>query len=106
MKRRTLEHPQHQAGVTPQMGVDAYREAAAAIRAYARGDNPGTYTLLANTEAPRHVAAALTTLAVTLARRAGLDDAQLDQLLTDITTDVFDAILDSLVPAAGEVRDA
>lgn len=93
--------------LTADLGIDAYRDAIAAVRACASEDHQGLYAVLDGTDAPRHVAAALVTLVVMVCRRCGLDNVQITALMSEMTTDIFDAILDTLaVRSPGPVTDA
>ncbi len=78
----------------PALGIDAFRDAAAAVRCLAAGDGEGVHAVLAGTDAPRHVAYALAVITVTVCRRGGLDEGGIAGLLADITSDASDCILD------------
>ncbi|MGC0317309.1 hypothetical protein [Kitasatospora acidiphila] len=91
-----------QAFLEPAIGVDAYRDAAAAIRCLAADDGEGLHAVLAGTDAPRHVAGALASIAYLICRRGGLDAAGIDQLLGEISGSAADAILDQPRPRAGK----
>lgn len=82
----------------PAIGIDAYRDAAAAIRCLATSDGVGLHAVLAGTDAPRHVACALASIAYLVCRRGGLDAAGIDQLLGEIGGSAADAILDQPRP--------
>lgn len=100
-------HPGAGEPLTVDLGVDCYRDASAVVRAYANGDCEGAYAVLTGTDAPRHLAAALATVVVMVAKRGGLNTAQITEWMNDITSDVTDAILDHCAPAATtEVPDA
>lgn len=76
------------------LGIDAFRDAAAAVRCLAAGDGEGVHAILAGTDAPRHVAWALNVIAVTICRRGGLDEAGIAALFTEITGFASDSLLD------------
>ncbi|MFC9637145.1 hypothetical protein ACFTZF_01175 [Streptomyces mirabilis] len=80
--------------LAPSAGIDAFRDAAAAVRAFAADDGEGLRAILDGTDAPRHVASALAGIAVYICRRGGLDDAGIAALLAEFTTDASDVILD------------
>jgi hypothetical protein len=82
----------------PAIGIDAFRDAAAAVRAFAAGDGEGLSAILDGTDAPRHVASALAGIAVYVCRRGGLDDAGIAALLTEVTGCASDFILDQKRP--------
>ena len=84
----------------PELGIDAFRDAAAAVRCLAAGDGEGVHAILAGTDAPRHVAGALLVITFLTCRRGGLDNAGIVALLAEITADAFDFILDQPRSAA------
>lgn len=82
----------------PAIGIDAFRDAAAAVRCLAAGDGEGVHAILAGTDAPRHVAWALNIIAVHVCHRGGLDDAGIAALLAEVTGCASDYILDQKRP--------
>ena len=78
----------------PSVGVDALRDAVAAIRCIAAGDGPGFGAVLNGTDQPRQVAAAMAAIASVVCRRVGLDDAGLSRLLNQVSSEVTDFLLD------------
>ncbi|MFJ5027767.1 hypothetical protein ACIQB5_06660 [Streptomyces sp. NPDC088560] len=84
--------------LAPALGIDAFRDAAAAVRAFAADDGEGLRAILDGTDAPRHVASALAGIAVYICRRGGLDDAGIAALLTEVTGCASDYILDQKRP--------
>ncbi|WP_269858737.1 hypothetical protein [Streptomyces sp. RPT161] len=86
--------------IAPALGIDAFRDAAAAIRCLSAADGEGVHAILSGTDAPRHVAFALATIAVAICRRGGLDDAGITALLAEIIGTASDLILDQASPDA------
>lgn len=84
----------------PEIGFPACRDALAAVRALWAGDAQGVHAVLANCEAPRHVAWFLTIFSVQVCRRGGLDDAGLDVLLGELRHLVADFLLDQRRPGS------
>ncbi|MBY8885161.1 hypothetical protein K7472_09930 [Streptomyces sp. PTM05] len=90
--------------VDPALGIDAFKDAAA-IRCCAAGDAEGVHAILAGTDAPRHVAWALTVIAALICAESGLDADAVADLVTGIASHASDAFLDQKRPdtAVGEV---
>lgn len=88
-----------EAFLEPAFGIDAYRDAAAAIRCLSVGDGEGTYAVLTGTDTPRNVAFMLTSIAYSALCRAGLDAAAIDLYLADVGRSIADALLDQPRPS-------
>lgn len=93
-------------GLTPELGIDVFRDAGAVIRAVVHGDSQGSHAVLTGTDAPRHLASALATMLVTICRRGGLDDTQIDTLATESASEFCDAVLDTHTPTTKGVHGA
>jgi hypothetical protein len=86
--------------IAPALGIEAFRDAAAAVRALAADDGEGIHAILSGTDAPRHVAWALVIIAHEVCRRGHLDNAGITALLAEIVTSASDCMLDQPQPSA------
>lgn len=84
--------------IAPDVGVDALKDAIAAVRCVAVWDAQGLDAVLSGTARPQAVAAMLATLAVIICRKGGLDDPGIDALLASIKADATNFLLDQPQP--------
>jgi hypothetical protein len=88
----------------PAEGIDAVRDATAAIACVAVGDGEGLHAILAGTPSPEHVAFAAVGIAAAICHRLGLDQAAISALLGEIRVVAADSLLDQRRPDATDGR--
>jgi len=91
--------------IDPELGIDALRDAVAAIRCVVAGDDEGVFAILTGTDAPRHVPGTLAAFLVVICHRVGFGNDDVAALLDGLSADFTNGILDQPRPegGAGEV---
>lgn len=82
----------------PAQTMDAYRDAAAAIRCLSVGDHEGGHAILAGTDSPRNVAFMTSSIAYAALCQSGMDPAAIEQYLAALGRSIADALLDQPRP--------
>jgi hypothetical protein len=81
-------------------GIDAARDAIAAVKACMREDAEGLHAILTGTNDPRGCLGTLAALTASLLKNSGIPDGAVDGVLTEAGRRIEDAVLD-LQPRAG-----
>lgn len=87
--------------LAPDIGIDAVRDAVAAIKCVAAGDSEGLDAVVNGNEHPRCLVAAIAVIAAKICHQGGLDDAGIAALLAWIAPQGADFFLDQEKPAEG-----
>lgn len=89
-----------------EIGIDALRDALAAVRSLWNRDTQGVHAVLANCDAPRHVAWYLTIFTRQVCVLGGLDDAGFAALMRELQILATDFLLDEANASSGEAHSA